>query len=570
MLRRGLVLRTFAERKATNRMNSQPRSERPRRPKTSSSKHTNVYAADRSARIEMMSNTTNSRLEESDAATVRSSSPTGQPLSLRGKLLRLLFGLTFGLLLSELGIYVYFGHLVWLPLAAPPKYDTDQTSIRLAVLGGSTSKGVPYNGALRSAGFDRDFTLLGTTQLLLELRYGYTNVETDMYAEGGWPIENAVKCYWETAEFRPDVMVLYSGHNELASYYSSNMVPPYEALSPLSRTNTGQLLLRDLYRRQASAEDLEYRGKFFTENTLPSYEAEFNKERYRNYVLRLIKHCRSEGIFLIVVIPEGNYLYPPTRSVYHGPSQRQEECLKRFKQAFYLKYYKQDDAGARAILEELTEICSFADLSFELGEILYRQGNIEKATKYLGQARELDEFPPVIKSEYRQLLLDLARRYDVPTIDMRELITDRLGVPLPDHSCFVDNCHFRLPLYEVLAGEIIRVLREGPFGKLDLPGKDLTILARERDEYLGLTEEQILYCWARAHNWVAEEASETFLRLPRLESSQRFLREIQAAPPPPSVTKFVNEKIAWVEKEIESERARVLNWIREDNELWEE
>ena len=519
----------------------------------------------------MMPSTTNNRPEVSDDdAATRESSTSIQPLSLRGKLLRLFFGLTLGLLLSELALYVYFGHLVWLPLATAPKYDIDQASIRLAVLGGSTSKGVPYNGALRSAGFDRDFTLLGTTQLLLELRYGYSNIEVDMYAEGGWPIENAVKCYWETAEFRPDVMVLYSGHNELASYYSSNMVPPHEALSPLSRTNTGRVLLRDLYRRQASGEDLEYRGKFFSQNTLPAYEAAFNKSRYQNYVIRLIKHCQNEGIFLIVVVPEGNYLYPPTRSVYRGPQQRQQEALKRFKQAFYLKYYKQDDAGARSILEELTKICSFADLSFELGEIHYREGNLEQASKYLNQARELDEFPPVMKNDYRQLLVELAGRYDVPTIDMHDLITDRLGVALPDHTCFVDNCHFRLPLYEILASEIVRVLRQRQFGRLDLPEKDLTILPRERDEYLGLTEEQILYCWARAHNWVAEEASETFPRLPRLETSQRFLQEIQASPPPPSVTRFVDEKLAWVEKEIESERVRLLNWIREDNELWEE
>jgi len=518
-----------------------------------------------------MLRTTNKRSDGSDGdGPTHESASRKRALSLRGKLLRLLFGLILGLLLSELVLYVYFGYLIWLPLAIPPKYDTDQTSIRLAVLGGSTSKGVPYNGALRSAGFERDFTLLGTTQLLLDLRFGYSNVEADLYAEGGWPLENAVKCYWETAEFRPDVMVLYSGHNELASYYSSNMVPPLESLSLLSHTNTGRLLLRDLYRRQANVEDLEYRGKFFSENTLPSYEADFNKSRYKNYVIRLIKHCRNEGILLMVVIPEGNYLYPPTRSIYRGPKQRQAEALKLFKLAFYLKYYKQHDERARAILEELTEFCSFADLYFELGEIHYRQGRLEQASVCLSQARELDEFPAVIKSEYRQMLVELARRHNVPTIDMRELITQRLGVSLPDNSCFVDSCHFRPQVYEILAGEIIRVMRERRFAKLDLPDKDLTILAPEREEYLGLTKERVLYCWARAHNWVAEEAHETFLRLPRLESSRRFLKEIQAAPPPPSVTSFVDEKVAWVENEIESERARLLNWIRTDNELWEE
>jgi len=501
----------------------------------------------------------------------QSRDPTGQShrrgrkLSLGGKLLRLLFGLVLGLLLSELLVYLYFEQLIWLPLATPPKYDLDRTAVRLAVLGGSTSKGIPYSGAV-PADFGRPFTLLSTTQLLLDRRFGYSNVEVDLYAEGGYPIENAVKCYWQTAEYKPDVMVLYSGHNEWG-YYSSNMTPPLDFLPLLRRTNTGSLLLRDLFRRQSHIEDSVYHGKLFSDNIFPSYEATFNKARYKNYVERVIKHCRSQEIFLILVVPEGNYLFPPTRSVYHGPLAEKDQALKRFKQAFYYKHFKQDLDRARLILEELSEFCSFADLYFELGEIYYRQGETKRARQFLRQARNLDEYPPVIPPEYQQILRELAQQHDVPQIDLSELITQRLGLEIPDYSCFVDNCHFKPQLYEALAAEIIRILRDHQVADLQLPEKDLTIQQRERAEYLGLTEDRIVHSWARAHLWVAEEAGETFLKLPRLENSMSFFRDLQSAPPPAVLTKFVDDTVIWLEEEIESERARLLQWIRAENEL---
>ena len=501
---------------------------------------------------------------------VQASADGGRPLSLRGKLLRIAFGLAVGLILSELGIHFYNEWWVWTPYDRPPEYQVDKAHIRFAVLGGSTSKGSPYNGEMRFAGFEHNFTLLSVTQLLLERRYGYTNIKVDLYASGGWPVENSVKFYWKMAEYKPDVLVLYTGHNEKTGYYSSNMTPPPGALSFLGATNTGALLLRDLFKWQVDLDDREYEGLLFSENVLPFYEAAANKARYLGYVEKIIEHCQREAIFLIVVIPEGNYLFPPTRSIYQGPATRKDEALKTFKQAFYYKHFKDDADRALPLLEELTEFCGFADLYFELGEIYYRQGEIDKAREFLRKARDSDPFSVMMSSDYQQSLRELVRRHDVPSIDMHALLTQELGVELPDYSCFVDNVHLRMHVYEALNQQIIGKLQEHRFVKLDLPEKDLTIHKDDREQFLGLTEDHIIHAQARAHGRVVDEAAETFLRLTRLLTPLKVLRDLQAATPSPLAATFVNNKLPSLEKEVEAQRARLQKWIRQGNDSLKE
>ena len=150
------------------------------------------------------------------------------------RLLLIFIGLAMGLGLSELAIFAYYGLGLWLPLRQAPAYQVDDSSIRLAILGGSTSEGVPYNGATpdppeefhlllpREEG--REFNLLTITKYFLEQHFGYSNIKVDRYAHSGDSIKETMETYERSARYKPDILVLYSGHNEYHCYRNPGSV----------------------------------------------------------------------------------------------------------------------------------------------------------------------------------------------------------------------------------------------------------------------------------------------------------------------------------------------------------
>lgn len=508
------------------------------------------------------------------AETGKRNAPTVDTVrgAIRTRILLVLLGLFAGLVVCEVALYIYNARLVWLPYRTPPPYRTDNSRIRLAVLGGSTSNGGPYSDAqtlLRNRfgrrlpdGVEGNFNLLTVTQYLLKSRYGISNVDVDAYTYGGWPLEWAVKDYWQNAEAKPDVLVLYTGQNEWASYYSCNMRPPPGALSFLGRLNTGSLVLRYLFMRQARDDDLiDYNGDFLNREVIPWYEESFNRNRFVRYVETLIRHCREEGIFLIVVIPEGNHLYPPARSVYRGPGNRRAEAIRLFKQAFRLKHFEEDLDGARALFEQLDGFCGFTDLYYELGDVYYRQGDLEKARDYLCAARDAAGIPTTVTSEYRDLLRDLARRHNVPAIDMYDIVVQQMGATVPDFSIFVDDCHLKPKVYEALSREIIRVLRQYECPKLDLPDKPLELSPDEWAKGVGLTDEVVAVGVVEANRYIATQANNTFLKLSGLETCLRYypvIGEDQVV-----ASRIAAARVPELKKRIQEQRERLRVWVGE-------
>jgi hypothetical protein len=177
--------------------------------------------------------------------------------------------------------------------------------------------------------------------------------------------------------------------------------------------------------------------------------------------------------------------------------------------------------------------------------------------------------------DYQQALRELTRRREVPSIDMNALIAERLNVTLPDYSCFVDNCHFKLILYQELTREILRILRKHDVAKLNLPQADAAIEKEDIEKediekYLGLTPELVTLSHNAAHFTVADESGEKYLRLPRIEQALRYFRQLQNGSYSLLVTREIDNVTEVVEEMRDAERTRLLQWIRQDNDLFEQ
>ncbi|MBT3295350.1 MAG: tetratricopeptide repeat protein [Verrucomicrobia bacterium] len=496
------------------------------------------------------------------------------------KLLLAGFGLLLGLVLAEVALRV---HTAAEARRVPRKRYVDASAstagipatagepsstageIRMAVLGGSTSNGSPYSNAMGGPP-GSGFNLLSVTRFLLEKRYGCPPVKIDNYAGPNWSAQTTIEHYCERPGPRPDVLVLYTGQNETTQYYSPNMVPPPAFLSPLVHLQSGNLLLRRLFTRQVVPADQRYTGKFFSDNVIPPYEREYSLARVRRHVEQMIRHARAEGIFMVIVIPQSNYLFPPTRSVYRGPAGRKAEALRLFKQAWQARYVENQPGRARALLEELRGFCSFADLFYELGKLHYAHSDFETALAYLRRARESDGFPICITPAYREVLRELVEKHAVPHVDMDEVIRENLGRPVPDYTSFMDDCHLYPDVYVELSREMIRQMRENGFDKLDLPPKALGLTSEELGKDLGIMQGVWLDSLLWEANYHVNQGDYTFRKLGSLKQARNYLLKIGELVPKP-LPDGLSEDLATVDRVIRAENERMRKWVHHEGPM---
>jgi len=487
------------------------------------------------------------------------------------KLFLTAFGLLLGLVLAEVAARVHASAEAR-RASQKPFIDAPSTAgkpvtagkIRMAVLGGSTSNGSPYSNAMEVSP-TTGFNLLSVTRFLLEKRCSVPAVAIDSYAGPNWSAETTIGHYFERPGPKPDVLVLYTGQNETTQYYSPNMVPPPAFLSPLARLKSGNLLLRRMFTGQVAPGDQHYTGTFFSDNVIPPYEREHNLARYRRCVERMIKHAAAEGILLVIVIPQSNYLFPPTRSVYDGPAGRKAEALRLFKQAWQARYVDNQPDRALALLEELRGFCSFADLFYELGELHYSRGDFNAALPHLRRARETDGFPICITPAYREVLHELVTEHGVPHIDMDDVIRDNLGRPVPDYTAFLDDCHLHLETIAELSRELIRVMRENGFDKLDLPRGTFNITAAEQAEHLGITP----VVWGESLMWEANyhvnQADYAFRKVNSLKRARGYVQQTwqQGLAVPESTA----QQLAAADHMIRAEEQRMREWVQHEGPM---
>ena len=414
------------------------------------------------------------------------------------RLLLIVVGLCIGLGIMEVVLCVTADARLLAPFREPPAYRKDADGIHLAVLGGSTARGMPYCEAQEFVAHTDPsragprgippFNLLSFARVVVAQRHGLRRLPVPAFAAGGWSVEWAMRSYWENAQFKPDVLVLYAGHNEWTCYYKPTMVAPPEPLSFLGHSQAGSLLLRHLYLQSGESGEPDPDRPFLLDEDVPWYEVKHNRWRFKRCLETLIHHCEEEGIFLIMVIAEGNYLWPPIRCVYAGPARRRSEAIDLFRQALYYKYCRNDLTRAEAILRRIAAFCEFASLHYELGHIHYLRADFQRAREHLLKARDTAALPHNVTTGCREMMRAVAQEHDVPWIDMHPLVTRAIGAEIPDFTAFIDDCHVTPTIYELLTHEILRVLAEQGPAKLGLKGYPVPFTRAQWRYAVGLTE----------------------------------------------------------------------------------
>jgi hypothetical protein len=362
--------------------------------------------------------------------------------------------------------------------------------VSIAVIGGSSALGVPYEGWL-SVG-----TMVGR-----ELGHVFPNrrFRVEILARRGATLEDQHQKLARLPH-APDILIVYSGHNEFVtrfswlhrgSYYDDDSfagrhwdaLQRFAAISPLFR------LLRENLEKQrvgliptrmfGPRETLIGRPVCTREETA-AIEADF-----RRRLGAIVADCERIGCLPILIIPPSCETWDPNQS-YGSASMRQDQREALFRRLTAIRDQEpQDPAGAiaeyRAILEAQPTL---AEAHFRLARQLQAIGAFAQARDHYILARDHDGLPmrctTPLEAAYRSVVRRSAHGI---LVDGPEVLRAVSHHGILNHGLFHDNVHPTLTGHVALAEAVLRQLKgRGALGwpeSTPAPSLDVTRCAVE-------------------------------------------------------------------------------------------
>lgn len=481
---------------------------------------------------------------------------------MKEKSLLVIFGVVLGLLCSEILARFYFFYQYNLAIDKNVKFQIEDRAggtYRIGVLGGSTSNGFPYDIVGVKPKKEDKFTLPSFSKIILENCYNYEDIVIDKFCDDGWTMQKTVETYFKTVKYKPDLLIILSGFNEIPSYYSPNMKSPPDFFLAFANLKVVELFLRVIYFKPLKDINMTefYSGDFFNKPVFSKYERRWIKERYARYLKMLIIHCKKNNIPLVIIAPDGNYTFPPTMSIYNGNKNKKEKVLKLFKSSFYEKYFLNNLTPAKEYLLEIEKMVEFSDLYYELGDIYYKQGDFKKAKEYFRKSIDTDGFSFSPSSELRDICRLFSAKYKVPFIDMHSVITKVMKTPVPDFNSYIDNAHLKLEVYYELNKIIVEIIKK--YDYLDFSKISKLRSIRENFSFedacneLSMSEDFKERLTHNTIGWLSAQSNYYFLKYRLFLIIEKLLKEINS-------DKY--DDLKEIEKRIEFEKRRVINWIK--------
>ncbi|WP_165230375.1 hypothetical protein [Aquisphaera insulae] len=382
-----------------------------------------------------------------------------------------------GLGLAEAGAAAY---LAWqhraprLAMAAtrPAGVKRPDADATILVVGESSAEGVPY----------RDWLSVGkvvTWQLrrLFPARMFHLEVQ----ARAGWTLESMHQKLAESSR-RPDLVVLYAGHNEFASRYGWSADVPYYDDDPGRGVVAG--LINGLAGRSPLCRLLdEARGRALVGSlpavrpaavvTVPSHTAAQYRERLEDFRRRteiILSDLERAGVPTVVIVPPGNDAgFEPSRSVLPPGMPRADRDSFAAEVIAARELERADEARALTVYRSLIDRQpGFAETHFRLARLLERAGHRDEAYREYVRARDLDAHPMRCPSAFQDVYRELAPRHGAILVDGQAVLRARaqaLGSGQLDDVLFNDGMHPSFDGHVSLAESVLGALRDrGTFG----------------------------------------------------------------------------------------------------------
>ena len=340
------------------------------------------------------------------------------------------------------------------PLFQPDSFLADKPAdgFRIFCLGGSTVQGRPYS-------IETSFS----SWLEMSLRSACSDQNWEVVNCGGvsYASYRLVPILKEILEYEPDLIVLYTGHNEFLEdrTYEAVKQKPQWLLSfheTLSSFKTYRFFRSLFVQHKASGSanptarqmlPVEVEAELDFQNGLEFYERD---DRWREGVVthfefnlaQMAKMARTAGTPLILVNPVSNLKgTPPFKSEFRQTvplEVRQEiDSLATGRSGTFTSVNQEAER-----LRELLKLApDYAELPYRLGQCLVAQEQWEAAHQLLIQAKDSDICPLRMLEPMHAVIFQTARKFDLPLVDVRSYFEERSVGGIPGDQFLLDHVH---------------------------------------------------------------------------------------------------------------------------------
>jgi len=345
-------------------------------------------------------------------------------------------------------------------------------TFRVFVVGGSSAAGVPF-------GYEYSFAAWLEKRLAAELPG--IPVEVVNASASGFGTKRLLNRVHRLAEFEPDLLIVYSGHNEFAeARYFAEIVDMNPVLfgiwDRLVSTRVYGILSSLLRRDESNAdESLDLAAArapeqmfFVSESSEAADDHELAKERwsrieseYRRNLEEMIGAMRSVGARVMLLSLTQNFADWPPGASRHKPEMTATE-LQTWKRRVVAGDARAGDdceAALAAWQQALAIDDSHAALHYRIAGCWRELGRFDRAREHYRYASDLDRVPLGAPTRFDSILRELALENGALFVDVDAALRldDADGLVGNDH--IIDVMHPRLKTHLRIAREIAHALR---------------------------------------------------------------------------------------------------------------
>jgi hypothetical protein len=339
-------------------------------------------------------------------------------------------------------------------------------ALRILVIGESSARGDPYDPWL-SVG-----QILGWQ---LERVFPGRPVQVEMWAEGGVSLESMHQKLADLT-YRPDILLLFAGHNEFQARYQWARYPPYYLDVHPRRPETSlvdlvlrsspycRLILETLDRQLIDATPVQVAAPqvvdvpVCTEEEKAAIVSDFHRR-----VEAIATYCDVIGSLPLFIIPASNDGdYDPNRSILPAatPRAEREAFARQFARARAME--QTEPAKALAAFRALVDrYPGFAETHYRMARLLEQSEAWDEARRHFVRARELDAMPMRCPEVFRQVFRDVAARHPrMVLVDSASVLGALSPHGILDDHLYHDAQHPTFRGYLALAQDLLNQLHD--------------------------------------------------------------------------------------------------------------
>ncbi|WP_282011190.1 tetratricopeptide repeat protein [Nitrospina watsonii] len=349
---------------------------------------------------------------------------------------------------------------------------TKQSGVfRVFMVGASTTRGFPYT--------DRRISYSGLLQAMLRDVLPAQRVEVINAGYDALSSFGVLDLTSQLMDYEPDLIVVYSGHNEFIGHFGANSAINYGQNRKVIRLATFLFQSRTYLAMERMALWLRSRdrGDASRNSQVNLFRAMLSKERLgwddatheeaeRNYkanLTELVRQARQRGIQVVLSTLVSNVRsFPPVRSVFSeslsaAARQRLTGLLQQGKAALEQKDYEQ---AVEYFEQVIAGDARQAEAHFGLGRAYDHLQQMEKARSHYLLAREYDRLHLRACLRLNEVVEQVGREAQVPVLNMVSQMEKIASDGMPGEDLFLEHVHPNINGHMVMADGMARFLAE--------------------------------------------------------------------------------------------------------------